>query len=108
MEGQVLFPETSDKRRPEESHMVLRNVRVRGRRTSLRLEQPMWDALEEIAVRERRSINDICSTIDERRCDSGLTGAVRVYIMSYFRAAATEMGHVGVGHGRLLESRRAG
>ena len=44
-----------------------RNVLLHGRqRTSMRLEPSMWSALEEIAMREGLSINDLCSQIDLR------------------------------------------
>lgn len=77
-----------------------RNVRLRGLRTSLRLEPAMWDALEEICRRESCSINEICSLIDEQRHGSTRTAALRAFILYYFRAAATENGHRRAGHGR--------
>jgi predicted DNA-binding ribbon-helix-helix protein len=54
----------------------------------------MWDALNEICTREGRSVHDICTEIDRQRSQSGLTAGVRVYILRYFREAATEDGHV--------------
>jgi len=53
----------------------------------------MWDALHEICSREGRSVHDICSDIDRQRNQSGLTAGVRVFILNYFREAATEEGH---------------
>lgn len=53
----------------------------------------MWDALSEICAREKRSLHDICTQIDRERSQSGLTAGVRVYILNYFREAATEEGH---------------
>lgn len=53
----------------------------------------MWDALNEICAREGRSLHDICTQIDKERHQSGLTAGVRVFILNYFRAAATEEGH---------------
>jgi len=53
----------------------------------------MWDALHEICAREGRSVHEICSDIDQQRSSSGLTAGVRVYIVNYFREAATEEGH---------------
>ena len=77
-----------------------RNVRLRGQRTSLRLEPSMWDALEEISRREGCTINDICSMIEDQRQGSTRTAALRVFILYYFRAAATESGHRQAGHGK--------
>jgi len=53
----------------------------------------MWDALNEICAREGRSLHDICTQIDRDRTQSGLTAGVRVFILNYFRRAATEEGH---------------
>lgn len=77
-----------------------RNVTLSGRRTSLRLEEPMWDALREISRREAKSINEICSEVEVQRRESTLTAAIRVFVLLYFRAAATEGGHSRAGHGR--------
>lgn len=65
----------------------------------MRLEPAMWDALQEVARREGRNVNDICTMVNERRRESSLTAALRVYIVAYFRAAATEHGHLRAGHG---------
>ena len=81
------------------STLICRNVTVSGHRTSIRLEPAMWDALRELCRREELSMHTICSMIDRTRRESGLTAALRVYIVSYFRSAATEHGHSLAGHG---------
>ncbi len=53
----------------------------------------MWDALTEICAREGRSLHDVCTQVDKQRNQSGLTAGVRVFILNYFREAATEEGH---------------
>jgi predicted DNA-binding ribbon-helix-helix protein len=87
--------------RQQGSTLVNRNVTIHGRRTSLRLEAAMWDALQEIAARERRSLHQLCERVEETRAESSLTAGVRVFILGYFRAAASEAGHAAAGHGRL-------
>ena len=87
------------------SSLVQRNVSVGLRRTTVRLEPAMWDALGEICEREKLSLNDLCGRIAGRRSASSLTAAVRVFVMSYFRAAATEDGHIRTGHGQLYGDR---
>ncbi|MCZ4282185.1 ribbon-helix-helix domain-containing protein [Kiloniella laminariae] len=72
------------------SGLTLKNVVVSGRRTSLRLEPMMWDALLEIGVREGLTLNEICSLVEGRRVQSSLTAAIRVFTLSYFRTAAQE------------------
>ena len=76
------------------SSLVIRNVRVNGKRTSVRLEQAMWDALVEISGRESRTIDDICTRVNENRLETGFTSSLRVYILNYFRDAlrASERG----------------
>lgn len=75
------------------SSLISRNVTVGGRRTSIRLESDMWDALREIGQRETMSAHQLCTLVKERRRESSLTAAVRVFIMSYFRTAAGRNGH---------------
>ncbi|MFQ5985030.1 MAG: ribbon-helix-helix domain-containing protein [Alphaproteobacteria bacterium] len=70
------------------SSLMNKNVVVNGRRTSVRLEGEMWDALGEIARRERCTIHHICSDVESRRKASTFAAGLRVYIMSYYREAA--------------------
>ena len=87
------------------STLVNRNVFVGDRRTSLRLEPAMWDALAEICRREDMTLHQLCAMIDERRRASSLTAAIRVFIITYYRSAATEEGHARIGHGSLYGAR---
>jgi len=79
--------------------LVSRNLVIGRRRTSVRLEPPMWESLEEIARREGAGIHALCTGIAARRRESALTAAIRVFVLGYFRAAATEDGHRQAGHG---------
>lgn len=69
----------------------------------MRLEPVMWDALGEVCRREAKNANELCTMINARRNESSLTAAVRVFILAYFMAAATEEGHVSAGHGTLSD-----
>lgn len=82
------------------STLINRNVTVAGRRTSMRLEPAMWDALQEICVREGKSLNELVTEIDRKRSESSLTAAIRVHLLRYFVAAATDEGHRLAGHGK--------
>lgn len=79
--------------------LISRNVTVNGHRTSLRLEQVTWDALDDISIAEGLSIHEICSMIDTQRKNSSRTSAVRTFILSYFRDAALESGALAKGRG---------
>jgi predicted DNA-binding ribbon-helix-helix protein len=86
----------------KKSTLVSRNITVVGRRTSVRLEPEMWTSLREIARRENCKIHDICSLIQLRKNPAtSLTAAIRVFLMLYYRAAATDDGHNRAGHGNF-------
>lgn len=83
-----------------------RNVTVAGRRTSIRLEPPMWLALRQVCARERATVNEVVTAIERSRTELSLTSAIRVYLLRYFEAAATEGGHWRAGHGAIFARRR--
>lgn len=76
-----------------------RNVTIGGRRTSMKLEPGMWDALDEICHREKMAIHEVCTRIARDHKGYNLTAATRAFILAYFRAAATDDGHLRAGHG---------
>jgi len=83
--------------------MIARNVTVAGRRTSVRLEPEMWEALQEITQRQGVTLHQLCTEISRARGLSSLTAAIRAYALAYFRSAATERGHRTAGHGSLRQ-----
>lgn len=83
------------------TRLVNRNVAMQERRTSIRLEPEFWQALHEICERETLSLSALVQRLEAHRDTTGRTSTVRVYILDYFRAAATEAGHLSVGHGPL-------
>ncbi|MDX2028369.1 MAG: ribbon-helix-helix domain-containing protein [Alphaproteobacteria bacterium] len=92
-------PVSQPKNQPR-STLVSRNVTISGHRTSIRLEPDMWSGLKEICRRERATLHEICTLVAGRKEDkTSLTAAIRVFVMSYYRAAATEEGHIKAGHG---------
>jgi predicted DNA-binding ribbon-helix-helix protein len=94
------LPENQKATRHTRSTLVSRNVTVSGHRTSVRLEPDMWSGLTEICRRERASLHEVCTMISGHKDgETSLTAAIRVYIMSYFRSAATEDGHSRALHG---------
>ena len=63
-----------------------RSVFLRDRKTSVRLEPVMWEALRDIARENAITVNDLVDRIDRnRRWDEGLTAAIRVYIVKFYR-----------------------
>lgn len=98
---------TQDNSEGLKSSLISKNITVRGHRTSIRLEPEMWTALKDIAFREQTSIHNICSLISLRKLDeTSLTAAIRVFLMLYYRAAATQDGHFRAGHGNFDTMKR--
>ncbi len=71
-----------------QSTLKVRNVRIGRRRTSLRLETAMWDALQEVADLERITQNELLTEIAQGQSESSFTASVRVFTLNYFRALA--------------------
>jgi predicted DNA-binding ribbon-helix-helix protein len=68
------------------SYLVGGNLVISGRRTSVRLELEMWDALEETAGVERCTIHDLGSRANStRKTGQSLTSAIRVFLLLYYR-----------------------
>ncbi len=69
------------------SSLVCRNIRINGRRTSIKLESSMWHALEDICRRTDSSLHDVCSTVERETAAGTFTSRMRVFILDYFRDA---------------------
>lgn len=92
----------------EVSPLSARTIAVQGQPESVRLEPSYWEALEDICQREGTSVDDLCSDLAQRldgtsprpgAAPVSLANAIRVFIVGYYRQAATEYGHRHAGHG---------
>lgn len=83
------------------SALVTRNIWIGEHRTSVKLEPAFWDLLNEISGREKISANEICSMIADRAGDFGLTGAIRVFLITYAWTAGLEVALEAVPNGPL-------
>jgi predicted DNA-binding ribbon-helix-helix protein len=93
--------------REENVGLVSRNIRIHERRTSIRLEPEMWDALYEVASLEDCSVHDLCSAVhDMKAAEAPFTGALRVFLMEYFRSAAKTNRQVSLVQKRLGKGNR--
>jgi predicted DNA-binding ribbon-helix-helix protein len=77
------------------SRPVKRSFAIRGHRTSISLESAFWDALREAAAREGISLAALVARIDEGRGSAGLSSAVRIWILGYFRETAAAESYDG-------------
>lgn len=67
---------------------IKRSFSIGGHRTSISLEPPFWNALKEVAAKERIPLVRLVATIDEKRGGAGLSSAVRIWLLSYFQERA--------------------
>lgn len=87
---------------PPQSGLVNRTIFIGGRRSTIRLDFDTWTAFHEVARREKITPGQLFMRIRSRQPrDLSFTVAVRLYLMQYFRAAATEDGHAEAGHGPI-------
>ena len=71
------------------STLVSRNVRIAGRRTSVRLEREMWDALTDISKRENLGFNQLCTYVAATRRDTTLIPLSPIVATQMFPPAST-------------------
>ncbi len=82
--------------------MISKNVTINGRRTSLRLEQASWEAMDDICKCEGLTLHELCSLIETRRQGASRTSAVRAFIVTYFRTAVAEYGDLQRGTASII------
>jgi len=68
---------------------VKRSFSIDGHRTSISLEPDFWSALKDAAARERLPLARLVAAIDQNRGSAGLSSAVRIWLLKYFRDRAT-------------------
>ncbi len=77
------------------NRLAMRSVTINGRRTTMRLEPSMWNALRHIAEDHRMTVNQLCSQIDTSRGEMSMTAAVRSYIVTYLQQIPMNPGKSG-------------
>ncbi|HEX7072976.1 MAG TPA: ribbon-helix-helix domain-containing protein [Hyphomicrobiaceae bacterium] len=66
-----------------------RSFTIAGHSTSISLEAPFWEALKEAAAERGQSLAALVEEIDASRGEAGLSSAIRVWILGYYRARRT-------------------
>jgi|TARA_Y100000294_G_scaffold166739_1_gene175322 predicted DNA-binding ribbon-helix-helix protein len=66
--------------------MINKNVTINGHRTSIRLEQIIWDTVDDICRSEDLTVNQLFTLIDNHRHDVSRKSAVRSFVVDYLRA----------------------
>jgi predicted DNA-binding ribbon-helix-helix protein len=62
-----------------------RSVIIAGRKTSISLEDPFWNALKEIAGVRDVTMSGLVTTIDSAREQSNLSSAIRLFVLGAYR-----------------------
>lgn len=65
-----------------------RSLTLRGHRTSLALEEPFWQALDDMARDRAMPLAAVIAEIDDgRKTPAALASAVRVAVLAHYRKA---------------------
>jgi predicted DNA-binding ribbon-helix-helix protein len=64
---------------------VKRSFTIAGHRTSISLEGEFWEALRTAAAAQEVPVARLIARIDAGRGASGLSSAVRVWVLAYYR-----------------------
>ena len=54
---------------------------IHGHRTSVSLEDPFWELLDEMAARQGQSLASLVQAVDRKR-EGGLSSALRLYVLA--------------------------
>ena len=71
--------------RAMKSVVIKRSVLIKGRKTSISLEDEFWDGLREIAGHDKRGLSKLVEQINQDRNNINLSSAIRVFVFRYFR-----------------------
>jgi predicted DNA-binding ribbon-helix-helix protein len=94
---------SEDPRPDENGSLVIRNVKIHGLRTSVRLEPQMWNPMIQICRCEFCTPDDVCSYVAERKSPrASLSSSLRVFMLDYFCESSAEDGHSSAGHGQSM------
>ena len=74
------------------SLVVKRSVRLRGRKTSVSLEDEFWNALKKIASDRHATLSELVGDLDAQRQRGNLSSALRLFVLEYYRGKAEKPG----------------
>jgi predicted DNA-binding ribbon-helix-helix protein len=73
---------------PGQVRIVKRSVTVAGHSTSVSVEEPFWHCLKDMARERGESVNGLVALIDAERRTGNLSSAIRLAVLSHYRARA--------------------
>ena len=65
--------------------LVRPSVYIRRSKVTISLEPSIWEAFQEIAAEQGKTVTELAGEIEQNRT-GGLSAAIRVYIVEYYRA----------------------
>ena len=65
--------------------LVRPSVYIRRSKVTISLEPSIWEAFQEIAAEQGKTVTELAAEIERTRT-GGLSAAIRVYIVNYYRA----------------------
>ena len=65
--------------------LVRPSVYIRRSKVTISLEPGIWEAFQEIAAEQGKTVTELAAEIERTRT-GGLSAAIRVYIVEYYRA----------------------
>ena len=79
------------------SVIIKRSIVLNGHKTSVSLENEVWEGLREIADGLKIKVSALVQRIDRERTNRNLSSAIRIYVFTHFRKPATERSATSVG-----------
>ena len=68
------------------SAIIKRSIELNGHKTSVSLEDEFWTSVRSIVHAQNMSLPSLLQIIDQNREGANLSSAIRVHVLSYFRA----------------------
>jgi len=88
-----MAPSDNEARVHVNTRPLKRSFAIKGHRTSISMEPSFWEALQQVAALENSTLAAIVAAVDADRGDAGLSSAVRVWILDYFRKRSLPAPH---------------
>jgi predicted DNA-binding ribbon-helix-helix protein len=73
------------------SPIVKHSIVIKGRRTTIGIEEEFWAALKEIAQERGVTLTRLVSTIDAERNNANLASALRLFALDHYRTLAKQV-----------------
>ncbi len=64
------------------------SLTIKRHRTSISLEEPFYEALVDVARDLQKTVPELIAEIDHESRETGLSSAVRLYLLRYYRLKA--------------------